>query len=153
MPRSWTSPGTAIMVRDHLALVKEDYPYHIWRTVEAQVKAMNHRKKPYMLPSWNSIRSMIYVLKQLGLIVGPRRVESEQGRKAKSTATFRGHTFPDRLTHLYYYKLNQDRIHDEGWENPFDALYKPDLFKTRSTRGIISKTSPEESRHIRPERM
>jgi len=123
IPKSWTTVGTAEMIRGLLISRREAYPREIYHYLKAEITEMGY--KP---PSYNSVRKMIYVLEKMGLI---RFVREEPVAE-----------FPTAFKRRYY-EVTPGREEDPAWRNPYAALYYPARFR-RMTMFREASGTPEE---------
>jgi len=133
MPKGWSSPGTAYMIRDILKVIGPAYVKHIHnRCVEfcrPLRSATGTELRPgYTPPSYKSVQNMIYTLRKLGLVVLDKEVKDPANP----------HRFPRR-----YYRLVPGKEGDMAWRNPIDAHYYPDVFARKTEFRIDYLTSAD----------
>jgi len=102
---------------------RESYPREIYHYLKAEISRMGY--KP---PTYNSVRKMIYILEELGLI----RFVREEPVAELPTA------FKRR-----YYEVTPGKEGHPAWRNPYAALYYPAKFR-RMTRFREASGTPEE---------
>jgi DNA-binding PadR family transcriptional regulator len=108
MPRGWIKP-TSLMVRDLLA-ERPKSPYEVWKEIQARLEGT-----AYLKPSYTNIKTLFYILRRLGLI---RLVGVEK-------ASRKGY-FDKKL-----YTVVKRRLRALEWNNPTEALYRPEAFNRR----------------------
>jgi len=133
MPKGWSSPGTAYMIRDVMKLLGSAYVKQIHnRCVEFcrpfRTPEGTELRPGYIPPSYKSIQNMIYTLRKLGLV--------ELDKEAKDPAN--PHRFPKR-----YYRVVPGTEGDPAWRNPIDAYYYPDKFASQTEFRITNLTSTD----------
>jgi len=95
-------PRTGIWIRGHLLDVESDYVWHMYRTYRTFA-----RQVPYNPGKYQTFRNYFFVCKALGLVEVDRKEDSAYVYIKKSPKVF--------------YRLVEDKLDDEAWENPFAA--------------------------------
>jgi len=95
-------------IRDHLSESGEDYPGSMYRQYKDWIGQVSKKQGPKM-PSYQSFRTTVWMLKKLGLLV-PTRREQGGGRSRRQ-----------------YYRVSDQygtqTWDDPGWRDPRKALY------------------------------
>jgi hypothetical protein len=90
---------TSRFIREYLRERGEAYIHEMWKEFCEYC-----RKNGYHIPSRQSFGNYVYLLKKLELIVLVRREEGMKG------------------TVRHYYALNTEKIEDDAWNDPVNAL-------------------------------
>lgn len=130
------------MIRSILS-EEESYPLEIYRKLRKRIEKLNEgrgiwnsptylsvkrKRKPYQIPSYDSVRKMLYVLRRLGLIKFTREEPADQMFKQAK---------PRR-----YLKLNPTKADSEEWLNPYAAAFRRKDFE-RIRREWVKPSSKE----------
>jgi hypothetical protein len=105
LPKGFLAPGTAELIRAYLKEKKYASPYQMYKFLIAFIPTFPKRK-PYVLPTYDSTRNMVYILKKLGLVtpvVAP----------VPPNPRLRG-----GFKQPHYYQAVTDKIDDPGWRDP-----------------------------------